>query len=155
MRLSDTWLGAITLAASAGLGWYATGLPTIPGQKYGPAAFPTLISIGFLVCGVTLLVQGWRKPAAASEQQIWQSNPRGVIGVFFTAALIIVYILAAKKLGFIPVATLITFAMFLLLKVPVLKALIIAIITAFVCDFLFRTMLLVPLPQGLMPRLPW
>lgn len=157
MRLSDTWLGLISLAAAVSLGWYAAGLPTIPGQNYGPAAFPTMISVGFFLCSVALLYQGYRRPRLASEAELplWQTNPRGLAGVGLTAGLIIFYILAAKPLGFIPVAILVTFAMFVLLKVPVLKALIIAIIAAFVCDFLFRTMLLVPLPQGLMPRLPW
>ncbi|CLQ62303.1 Uncharacterised protein [Mycobacterium tuberculosis] len=58
-------------------------------------------------------------------------------------------------LGFIPTAIIITLSLFLILKVRPLKAMILAIIAAFVCDLIFRTTLLVPLPFGIVPRLPW
>lgn len=156
MRFSDTTLGAFFLLYGVLLTGYAWQLPDIPGQQYGAATFPLLISIGFIACSLRLLYEGIRQ-----GKQPWVNltaevkSPRALAGVATTLLLVIFYIFFAQSVGFIPTAILMTFIMFLILKVHPVKAAILAIIAAFACDFIFRTMLLVPLPSGLMPRLPW
>lgn len=156
MRFSDAALGAIFLIMGISLGWYSYGLPSIPVQSYGAATFPLLISVGLVACSAKLLLSGirqGREPLVSLSDEI--KNPRAVFGVIATVLLVIGYIFFSRRLGFIPSAIIITFAMFLILKVHPLKALILAVVAAFVCDFIFRTMLLVPLPFGIVPRLPW
>lgn len=156
MRFSNATLGAAFLLMGISLAWYSFGLPSIPGQRHGAATFPLLISAGLIGCSTKLLYTGIRQ---GREQFVYLSDdirtPMALLGVAATVLLILFYIFFARVLGFIPTAIFITFAMFLILKVPPLKAAILATIAAFACDFIFRTMLLVPLPFGIVPRLPW
>lgn len=156
MRFSDQMLGAIFLLAGIALAWYSYSLPAIPGQQYGAATFPLLIALGMIACSAKLLYSGLRSGTEPLIQLSGQMrNPRALAGVVTTILLILFYILFSRAIGFIPTAIIIAFTMFTVLKVPIAKAAILAIIAAFVCDFIFRTMLLVPLPSGIMPRLPW
>lgn len=156
MRFSDTTLGAIFLLAGISLAWYSFNLPAIPGQNYGAATFPLLIAMGLIGCSARLLYTGISQgdqPAMFLSHEV--RNPRRLAGVVATLLLILFYIFFVQILGFIPTAIIITLSMFLILKVPPAKAAILAILAAFACDFIFRTMLLVPLPFGFVPRLPW
>lgn len=156
MRFSDTTLGAFFLLLGVLLTGYAWQLPAIPGQQYGAATFPLLISFGFIACSLRLLYEGikqGRQPWVSLAAEV--KSARALAGVAATILLIVFYILFAQSVGFIPTAILITFIMFMILKVHPGKAAVLAIIAAFACDFIFRTLLLVPLPSGIMPRLPW
>jgi putative tricarboxylic transport membrane protein len=156
MRFSDAALGLIFLVAGISLALYSYGLPSIPGQNYGAATFPLLISVGIIGCSARLLYTGIRQggePLVYLATEV--KSVRAVLGVAATVLLIVFYIYFAHRLGFIPTASIITFSMFLILKVHPMKALILTVIAAFACDFIFRTMLLVSLPIGIMPRLPW
>lgn len=156
MKFSDATLGVFFLIAGIALGWYAYGLPPIPGQQYGAATFPLLISFGFIVCSAKFIYSGVRQ---GDQSIIWLApelrNPRALASVAATVLLVIGYVLFVRAVGFIPMAIFITFTMFLILKVNPAKSAIISVIAAFACDFIFRTMLLVPLPFGIVPRLPW
>ncbi|WP_281978400.1 tripartite tricarboxylate transporter TctB family protein [Pseudorhizobium flavum] len=156
MRFSDTTLGAIFLLAGISLAWYSFNLPAIPGQNYGAATFPLLIAMGLIGCSARLLYTGisqGNQPLMSLSDEV--RNPRRLAGVVATLLLVLFYILFVQILGFIPTAIIITLSMFLILKVRPAKAVILAILAAFACDFIFRTMLLVPLPFGIVPRLPW
>lgn len=156
MRFSDATLGAFFLLFGVLLAGYSWQLPDIPGQQYGAATFPLLISIGFIACSLRLLYE-----AIKQGKQPWVNlatevkSPRALAGVAATILLVIFYIFFSQSVGFIPTAILITFSMFLILKVHPGKAAVLSILAAFACDFIFRTMLLVPLPSGIVPRLPW
>ena len=156
MRFSDTMLGAIFLLSGVALAWYSYRLPAIPGQDYGAATFPLFIGLGMIGCSMCLIYTGVR---GASEPFVYYAehlrSPRALAGAAATILLIVFYILFSRRIGFIPSAGIIGFAMFLILKVHPAKAAILAIVAAFACDFIFRKMLLVPLPFGIMPRLPW
>lgn len=156
MRFSDTMLGAIFLVAGTALGIYSYQLPAIPGQEYGAATFPLFIALGMVACSAKLIwtgVQSRTEPLIVLSDEL--RNSRALAGAAGTILLIVFYIFFSQSLGFIPTAIIVAFAMFLILKVKPAKAALLAIIAAFVCDFIFRTMLLVPLSFGIMPRLPW
>ncbi|KKX26276.1 tripartite tricarboxylate transporter TctB family protein [Rhizobium sp. LC145] len=156
MRFSDTMLGTVFLLAGISLAWYSFNLPAIPGQNYGAATFPLLIAMGLIGCSARLLYTGIRQ---GSEPWVFLSDqvrsPRKLAGVAATLLLVLSYIVFVQVIGFIPTAIIITLAMFLILKVRPVKAVILAVLAAILCDFIFRTMLLVPLPFGIVPRLPW
>jgi putative tricarboxylic transport membrane protein len=156
MRFNDAALGAIFLVGGISLAWYSFGLPSIPGQSYGAATFPLMIATGLILCSTKLLYSGILRssePLIYLPQEV--KSPRALFGVAATILLVVFYILFSRRLGFIPSAMIVTFSMFLILKVHPVKAVVLAIVAAFACDFIFRTMLLVPLPFGIMPRLPW
>lgn len=156
MRFNDAVIGAIFLFLGLSLAWYSHGLPAIPGQDYGAATFPLMVAAGLIGCSARLLYSGIRhngEPWVFLADEV--KSPRALAGVAAMLALVVFYIFFDRVLGFIPTAFTITFVMFLILKVHPVKAAIIAAIAAFGCDFIFRTMLLVPLPFGMVPRLPW
>ncbi|MBI1620108.1 tripartite tricarboxylate transporter TctB family protein [Aquamicrobium zhengzhouense] len=156
MRFSDQMLGAIFLLAGLALGWYSYHLPAIPGQQYGAATFPLLIALGMVVCSAKLIFTGIRSGTGPLiEFPDEMRNPRALAGVAATILLILFYIFFSRSLGFIPTAIVVSLSMFLILKVHPGKAAMLAVVAAFACDFIFRTMLMVPLPSGIMPRLPW
>ena len=72
-----------------------------------------------------------------------------------TIACVIAYVLLARRVGFVPMSIAILLVMFRMLGVDWRKAIPLAVIATFVTDYVFRTILLVPLPFGIMPRLPW
>lgn len=146
----------MSLLGGIALAWYSYRLPPIPGQNYGAATFPMMIAAGLMICSATLLYSGMRQgrqPLLDLADDV--RNPRAVFGALATVALVVFYIFFSRRLGFIPTATIVTFSMFLIFRVHPLKAIALAVIAAFACDFIFRKMLLVPLPFGIMPRLPW
>ena len=156
MRLSDTMLGVLLVVFGLVVGLYAQSFPDIPGQKYGAAVFPVSIAFGFFVCGLVMVVHGLRSaPAPLITRSEWTRKPGALLAVAVTIACILAYVFFARTLGFIPMAVAILMVLFRMLDVPWVKAAAYAIGAALVCDFVFRTLLLVPLPFGLMPRLPW
>lgn len=156
MRFSDTMLGAVLLAFGLAAGLYSQSFPDIPGQRYGAAAFPVVISIGLVACGLVLLVRGYRAaPVPLITRTEWTRKPGAMLAVVVTVLCVIGYILLARPLGFIPTSALVLVVLLRLLQVPWWQTALIAIGTALVCDFVFRSVLLVPLPFGVMPRPPW
>lgn len=156
MRFSDATLGAMFLLAGISLAWYSYGLPSIPGHNYGAATFPLMIALGMIGCSAKLLytaIRQGREPLIYFSDEV--RSPWALAAVLATVLLVIFYIYVARSLGFIPTAFIVTFAMFLILRVHPVKAAILALVAAFACDVIFRTMLLVPLPFGIVPRLPW
>jgi putative tricarboxylic transport membrane protein len=156
MRFSDAALGAMCLLGGIALAWYSYGLPYIPRQNYGAATYPLMIATGLIICSAKLLYSGvrqGREPLVQIADEI--KNPRALFGVLATIALVLFYILFSRRLGFIPTATIVTCSMFLIFRVHPFKAITLAVIASFACDLIFRKMLLVPLPFGIMPRLPW
>lgn len=156
MRFSDTMLGAMLLVFGLVVGIYSQTFPAIPGQRYGAAAFPTAIAVGFAACGLVMLVRGLRSaPFPLITRTDWTRKPGALPAVMVTILCVVAYTLFARYLGFIPITVLLLIVLFRLLCVPWWQTVVFALATAFVCDFVFRSILLVPLPLGLMPRLPW
>ncbi|TKT69676.1 tripartite tricarboxylate transporter TctB family protein [Aquamicrobium sp. LC103] len=156
MRFSDTMLGAVLLVFGLAGGIYSQSFPAIPGQRYGAAAFPTAIAIGFAACGLAMLAAGWRSAGVPLIMRTeWTRKPGALLAVLVTILCVVAYILFARTIGFIPVMTLILIVLFRMLHVPWWKAIAYAICATLVTDYIFRSILLVPLPFGLMPRMPW
>jgi len=65
------------------------------------------------------------------------------------------YIEAANWLGFLPTAVVILLALFLVLRVPPRRAVLIAVVATLVIHFAFYKLLRVPLPWGLLTPFAW
>jgi putative tricarboxylic transport membrane protein len=156
MRFSDTMLGGMLLAFAIALAGYSWTFPAIPGQHYGAATFPILIAIGFASCGVALAARGLRGrgvPLVARTE--WTRRPGALPAVLTTVALVVIYILFARRIGFIPMMAGLLIVMLSMLRVAWWQIIPLALVTTLVIDFIFRSFLLVPLPLGIMPRPPW
>lgn len=157
MKLNDAVLGLL-FAALGGLVLFAVrGFPKIPGQPVGPALFPALIACGLVACGVLLMVAGWRgragQPWLAFDD--WVRSPRHVGALVVLLGSIALYIFASDSLGFLPLAVVILAALFVVLEVPLGRAVLIAVIAALVIHFAFYKLLRVPLPWGVLKSYAW
>ncbi|HVJ60572.1 MAG TPA: tripartite tricarboxylate transporter TctB family protein [Burkholderiaceae bacterium] len=155
MKLNDAVLGAVFFALSLLVFWSIRGYPSIPGQNVGPAAFPGVVAAGLAICSVLLMVQGVRSRGGAPWITFddWTRNPRALLGFAVTVGVLLLYILAADRVGFIVVGIVMLTAMLAALRVRLLLALAVACAATFVIHFAFYKGLRVPLPWGLLPVL--
>ena len=157
MKVNDAVFGLLFVALGAAVLLAIQGFPKIPGQPVGPALFPGLIAVGLCATGVLLMVRGWRlrseQPWLAWDD--WVRSPRHVLALAVLLASILFYLFAADKLGFLPTATLVLMAMFVVLRVPVWRALLVAVIATLVIHFAFYKLLRVPLPWGVLTPYAW
>ncbi|MGV3573301.1 MAG: tripartite tricarboxylate transporter TctB family protein [Ramlibacter sp.] len=157
MKLNDAVFGLLLTALGAGIVFGVQGFPKIPGQPVGPALFPGLLACGLCVCGVLLMVNGWRARGTQAwlAWDDWVRSPRHVAALAVLLGSILLYIFAAERIGFLPLAILILAALFTVLKVPPGRAVLIAVIAALVIHFAFYKLLRVPLPWGVLKNHGW
>ncbi len=153
MRVNDALIGAVLLALALAVLWHARTFPTVPGQPYGSALFPTLGAVGLAVAAVLLIVQGLRSGAPLLSKSA--ASRSGAIAAAVTIAALLFYLLASQRLGFIISAVLMLTAM--LWAYGVRRALIVpvALVTTLVIHTLFFKLLKVPLPWGWLAPVAW
>ena len=156
MRINDAVIGAVLVLFALVMIWHTRTFPAMPGQDYGPAVFPVLIGIGFLITGLILIVSGVRRrrtePWFAGGE--WLRSRRHVLGFIAVLGGLVAYILVSDWLGFIPTALLLLFGWLVLFRngKPV-SSLVIALAVTLVVNYAFSQLLLVPLPLGLLQSL--
>jgi putative tricarboxylic transport membrane protein len=166
MQLSDRITGLVLASLGAVAAWHASKLPPIPGQQIGPAVFPTVIGVGLCICGLLIALRVGRsfEDAAEADLASHQDAPaepmQGMFGLpvglnaLVPIILLVFYVLAVEKLGFIPVAAIIIGLAALVLRAPPRLALAMAILAPPAIHLVFYKLLRVPLPPGLLP-MPW
>jgi putative tricarboxylic transport membrane protein len=155
MRLNDALLGLILLVFAGALGFVARGFPAVPGQDYGASAFPTLIAAGFAGCGLALIASGLRARAPLVIWQDWVRSRIGRINVLAIVAAVVFYVAAADVLGFVLTAGLILLVLLRLFGVGWGLTAAVSIVTPLAMQYLFGSLLLVPLPWGLLAPVRW
>ena len=157
MKLNDAIFGLVLLALGAAVLLGVRDFPKIPGQPVGPALFPGLIATGLCICGALLAWRGWRERATEPwlVWEDWVRSPRHVLALVVLLGSIVFYIAAAPWLGFLPTAVLILLALFLVLRVPPGRSVLVAVVAALVIHFAFYKLLRVPLPWGLLTPYAW
>jgi putative tricarboxylic transport membrane protein len=157
MKLNDAIFGVALLALGAAVLAVVQSFPKIPGQQVGPALFPGLIAAGLCVAGVLLVLRGVRDRARGPWVVLddWVRSPRHVLALALLIGSVIFYIAMSTWLGFLPTAWLIVMAMFLVLRVPPGRAIVISVVAVLVIHFAFYKLLRVPLPWGLLTPYAW
>jgi putative tricarboxylic transport membrane protein len=155
MKLSDALTGAFLIALAIAILFHIQSYPLIPGQNYGPALFPGVIAVGFIGCGILLMVRGVRAKVPLVTLSDWVRNPVTLTNFVVVCAVLLLYIVLAEPLGFLLTAPLCLVLLFLKLKVRLPMALVVAIAAALVMHFLFYKLLRVPLPWGVLERFAW
>lgn len=157
MKLNDAVLGLLFAALGAAVLLGVQGLPKIPGQPVGPALFPGLIACGLCVTGVLLMASGWRQRASQPwlTWEPWVRSPRHVLALAVLLGSVVLYIVAAERIGFLPLSFAILAALFTALRVPPRRALLLALVATLVVHFAFYKLLRVPLPWGLLTPWAW
>jgi putative tricarboxylic transport membrane protein len=158
VKVNDAVFGALFLALGALVLFAIQGFPKIPGQPVGPALFPGIIAVGLCIAGVALIAQGWRSRRngeAWAEWEPWVRSPRHLAALAVLLGSVLLYMFAAQALGFLPTAVLILAALFIVLRVPPGRSILVAVIAALLVHFAFYKLLRVPLPWGVLTPLAW
>ena len=156
MRLNDAVIGIALILFALAMIAYTRTFPAMPGQDYGPALFPTLIGIGFIVTGVILIVSGLRRrrvePLFGGGE--WLRSGPHVINFLAVVGGLLLYILASDWLGFIVTSLLLLFGWLVLFRggKPI-SSFVIALAVTLGVDYAFSQLLLVPLPLGVLQPL--
>jgi putative tricarboxylic transport membrane protein len=156
VRINDAVIGAVLVLFALAMMWHTRTFPAMPGQDYGPAVFPVLIGIGFLITGLSLIVSGLRRQKTEGwfTGGEWLRSRTHVARFVAVLGGLIVYILVSGWLGFIPTALLLLFGWLVLFRdgKPV-SSLVIALAVTLVVHYAFSQLLLVPLPLGILQPL--
>jgi putative tricarboxylic transport membrane protein len=161
MRLSDRVTGLFLVglgSASAYGGWL---LPPVPGQPVGPNVFPLVIGIGLALCGLGIAF-GIGHTFEEEEEIVPLEGGEAVapknafygLRALLPPALLLFYVLAADRLGFIITAALIVFATSTALGAKWKLSIPLMVLAPIGIHLIFAKLLRVPLPGGLL-AMPW
>jgi len=161
MRLPDqvTGLFLVGLGTAAAYGGWL--LPPVPGQPVGPNVFPLVIGSGLALCGLAITFGIGRTfeeeeeiiPLEAGQAQPPTGKLYG-LRALLPPALLLFYVAAADRLGFIVTAALIVFVTSSALGARWKLSLPLAVLAPIAIHLIFSKLLRVPLPAGLL-SMPW
>ncbi len=155
MRFNDAVFGVLLIGFAIAAVLMARTFPAMPGQNYGPALFPEILSAGLAVCGVLLVRSGLRdravKPLIAIDD--WARSFRGVSAIVLTIAGLVFYILVSEQLGFIPTAFVMVATVMIRLRGHWVSSILISAAVTLIVHKIFYGLLLVPLPWGVLESL--
>ena len=157
MKINDTLSGILMGAFGAAIYLHAQFFPPMQGQDIGPNLFPQVIAVGLMVCAAmlvfkgvgTLKTQGW------ITLPDWLGQGRITLGFVLVPVALAFYVLVSESLGFLPTAGLLLLALFLVFKVRLKTAIVIALLGSLVIHTLFYKLLKVPLPWGILESFAW
>lgn len=157
MKLNDAILGLLVLLGGVAIILEARTFQPTHGQAYGPDLFPTIIGTGFVLSGLVLVASGWRARHAAGWIGTSGITPGQMLDALLVLLAILAFILLAGILGFLLTGGLSTWLLMARFRRGAwVSSLVTTVVIVLAVDWAFRSLLLVPLPQGdLLPRLPW
>ncbi len=164
MKFNDALWGVALLLLGGVLFVHVQGFPPMPGQRIGPGAMPSALAVGLALCGALLLLRGLRERGAARqggsgaawvELPEWFGSAPQVQGFAVLVAVNLLYVLGAQQIGFVLTGIIYLFSLMAVLRVPMLRALVLAVLLTVLIHFVFYKLLRVPLPWGLLQGVAW
>jgi len=154
VKINDAVFGALLLALGVGILWHVQSFPKIPGQDVGPGLFPGTIAAALIACAILLIRGGVRDRAGRPWIELlpWVASRRHAWAFVSLVGTAIALILLSNSVGFLIVAPLALFAMFIAFGVRPVTAAVIAVVGAAVIWYAFSKLLRVPLPWGVLER---
>jgi putative tricarboxylic transport membrane protein len=164
MRLSDRFTGLFLVVLGAFAAYGGSRLPPVPGQQIGPNVFPLVVGIGLVLCGLMIAFgighrfeeEAEADLAAHSDRPATPAKTHPLAGfkALLPPGLLIFYVMASERLGFVPTAFVIVLSLALALGARLKLALPLALLAPVGVHLIFSKLLRVPLPWGLLP-MPW
>jgi putative tricarboxylic transport membrane protein len=155
--LPDRIAGLVVCALGAAVAIYAQTFPPMPGQRLGPAFFPTIIGLILAALGVVLLATGARGQQAAADPppDVRASGTRMRANFVAVVAGLLFYALAVDLLGFFITGTIFLAVLMLMFGVRRAWILPISLAVTLAIHYAFYTVLRVPLPWGILDGIAW
>ena len=161
MRLPDRVTGLFLVGLGAAAAYGGWQLPPVPGQPVGPNVFPLVIGLGLALCGLAIAFGIGHSFEEEEEIIPFEGGeapaPRGKLyglRALLPPALLLFYVFAADRLGFIITAAIMVYVTSTALGAKWKLALPLAALSPFAIHLIFGKLLRVPLPAGLLPT-PW
>jgi putative tricarboxylic transport membrane protein len=169
MQLSDRVTGLFMVALGALAAYGGSRLPAVPGQQIGPNVFPLVVGIGLAICGGMIAFGVGRHYETEAEADLakitgqiatvtgdgdepssWWRGLKALV----PPALLLFYVVAVDRLGFLPTAAVMVLITSVALGARLRLAVPLAIGAPLFVNLVFSKLLRVPLPSGFVP-LPW
>ncbi|WP_370653968.1 tripartite tricarboxylate transporter TctB family protein [Rhodoferax sp.] len=136
---------------------HARSFPPLPGQNVGPNMFPQLIATGLMICAMFLVFRGVKTLGTEGWITLpgWLGQGRIALGFLLIPLVLVFYVAVSESLGFLPTAVILLMTLFLVFKVRLRTAIVVAVLGALCIHTLFYKLLKVPLPWGLLKSVAW
>jgi putative tricarboxylic transport membrane protein len=169
MHLSDRFTGLFLVALGGVAAYFGSRLPPVPGQQIGPNVFPLVVGTGLAICGGMIAFGVGRRYEDEAEADLAKitihleseegqaHEPHGWWRGFMALvppALLVFYVFAVDRLGFLPTGAAIVLAAAVALGARLRLAIPLALVAPLFVNLAFAKLLRVPLPSGLLP-MPW
>jgi putative tricarboxylic transport membrane protein len=151
MRIGDGLFGILAGILGLAVAWQAAGFPNPSGHYFGPALFPGIIAAGLILCGALLMLRrqtaggGFSLSAAALF-----GDRRATISLGLMIVSILSFVFFGDSIGFQVLTFVILTTFFIWLRGGVVFSVVLALSLAICFDLLFRELLRVPVPMGLL-----
>lgn len=130
---------------------------TFPSSSFfGPSLFPGLITIGILLCGALLVSRAVRSNSSGHYTvQFFGPIKSKRAGLYATLIVLTssCYAFLGDVIGFQVITLIWLFSLHMLLRRRIIMSLVSAFLITFIFDFVFRHVLHVPLPSGILTGL--
>lgn len=157
MKINNVLSGLLIGSFGAAIYLHARSFPPMPGQNVGPNMFPQLIATGLMICAMILVLRGVKTLGTEGWVTLpgWLGQRRIALGFLLIPLVLVFYVAVSESLGFIPTAVILLMTLFLVFKVRLRAALIVAVLGSLCIHTLFYKLLKVPLPWGLLESMAW
>ena len=149
MRVSNTAIGLFLILFAAVVLWHVQSFPSLDNGYPGPALFPSVLAVLFIICGIGLIIQGVRQREKSLKFDTGTLKLSGLLNILFVLGMIVCYIFLAQFAGFLIFSFLVLLILMKWLKVKTLASILMSAGVTLVIYLLFAKVLLVPLPWGL------
>lgn len=149
MRVSNTAIGLLLVLFASAVLVHVQGFPELENGYPGPALFPQVLSILFIVCGIGLAVQGIRNGERLLGIDLGAVTPAGWLNIACVLGAAVAYILLVEYVGFLILSFAILVALMWWFGVKLFPSLVASAGVTLAIFLLFAKILLVPLPWGL------
>ena len=149
MKFNDVSLGVLLMLAGGAIWLSAQQFSRLPNQAYGSETMPLALSVVAVLLGTFMvgrsLLTGGRWPSVLRAD--WTRTSGALAGFAAVIGLIVAYIVFADRLGFVPVAVAVIWALMLVMRVRWWLAGVLSFAAALAIQQAFGRLLLVPLPR--------
>jgi putative tricarboxylic transport membrane protein len=151
VRISDSVVGAGFVVAGAAVFAATLDFPTLDASHPGPSLFPRIVATVMMGLGIWLAVGGLRSHDGVASAD-WRALVRtsGFVNALYVLGGTAAFVAFVERLGFLITGAVVLFVIMWRLRVPLVRALVVAVVFNTIVHFLFAKVLRVPLPAGIL-----